>query len=735
MLPGVHMHRVGRCLVLGLAAAVLDAQEAPGARPLQALRLERPLVLRGDLGDPLWAKAKLDLPAFRTYNPTHGDPLPQDTEVFMACDEVNLYIGFYCRDREPAGIKASLARRDAMFSDDWVGLSLDTFGTHQSAIDLFVNPLGIQGDIQDTLNGGEDSSPDWVWDSRASLRPDGYTVEIRIPLKSIRFRSGPEVRMGVLFWRRISRLGLSGSWPAIPPGKSVFSAHAPVRFGALKAPVRLEFLPTFTSGVDQLRTAKDDWLQERSRTLGLGVRAGLNSSITAEITYKPDFSQVESDAYQVEVNQRYPIFYEEKRPFFMESMGIFRLAGVQGGDTNMQVPVHTRRIVDPLWGAKVTGDEGSLSFGVLAAGDRSPGQAWAEGTNPALGSRANFSIARAMYGFGEASYIGALATRRAFAGTVNAVAGADFSVRLDDRHSLSGNLLDTRTEEPSRRSSGLGYLGSWSYGTKDLDAFVVREHYDRDFRMDTAFYNRTGIDQTMLYFGPKFFPRLASAAWLQRVNPFLWGNVIQDQVTGLNDYVALAALRINTTRQGSFRADLIRAREAWMDRLYTQTLYRFQGSLWWTKWLSLGGSLRLGDGIFYSTSTPFLGRTWAYGVNGVLQPDENLRVNLDFYHTRMRHPQTGREVFDVKTFNGQATYQFNKYAFLRATGRYDSSKRRLLTDLLASFTYIPGTVIHLGYGEVFEKGSWREDGFEPVGSTFQPLRKSLFFKVGYLWRN
>lgn len=729
------MRRFGRCTALALSASVLVAQEAPAPPRLQALRLERPLVLKGDLGDPLWAKAKLDLPAFRTYNPTHGEALPQDTEVYLACDDAHLYVGFYCRDREPGGIKASLARRDAMFSDDWVGLSLDTFGTHQNAIDLFVNPLGIQGDIQNTLNGGEDSAPDWVWDSRAKLQPDGYTVEIRIPLKSIRFRSGPDVRMGVLFWRRISRLGLSGSWPSIPPGKPVFNAHAPVRFGALIAPLRLELLPALTASIDQERTGAAAWTKERTRNLGLGVKFGLNSSITAELTYKPDFSQVESDAYQVEVNQRYPIFYEEKRPFFMESMGIFRLAGVQGGDTNMQVPVHTRRIVDPLWGTKVTGDQGSFSFGVLAAGDRAPGQAWEEGTNPALGSRANFTIARAMYGFGEASYFGALATRRAFASSVNEVAGADFSIQLDGRHSLSGNVLDTRTHEPSGNRSGLGYLGSWNYGTKALDMFAVREHYDRDFRMDTAFYQRTGIDQTMAYFGPKFYPKLASAPWLQRVNPFLWGNVIQDRTTGLTDYVGVAALRFNTTRQGNFRADVIRLREGWEGRLYSSTLYRLQGSLWWTKWLSLGGNLRLGEGLYYSATDPFLGRTRTYGVNGILQPDENLRVNLDYFHTRMQHPQTRQEVYDVKTFNGQATYQFNRYTFLRATGRYDSYKRRLLTDLLASFTHIPGTVIHLGYGEVFEKGSWREDGFEPQGSTFHPTRKSLFFKVSYLWRN
>jgi hypothetical protein len=419
----------------------------------------------------------------------------------------------------------------------------------------------------------------------------------------------------------------------------------------------------------------------------------------------------------------------------MESMGIFRLAGVQGGDTNMQVPVHTRRIVDPLWGAKITGDQGPVSFGVLASGDEAPGQAWEAGLNPQQGQRANFTIGRAMYAFGDASYLGALTSSRNFGGTLNQVAGADFSYRLNDADTYSGYLLQTRTGEPGARTSGQGYLLSYVRGTKPLDLLVIREHYDRDFRMDTAFYNRTDIDQTLLYVGPLFYPKLASAPWLQKVNPFIFAKTIQDRGTGLTDYVAVAALRINTTRQGSFRADVIRIREGWAGHLYTQTLARLQGSLWLTKGMSLGGSVRRGDGLYYSATDPFMGPTWSYGLNSTLQPDENLRLNLDYYHTHLSHPVTGREVYDVKTFNGQATYQLNMYAFLRATARYDSYQRRLLTDLLASFTYIPGTVIHLGYGEVFQKAEWREEMWEPVGATFRPVRKGLFFKVSYLWRN
>jgi hypothetical protein len=136
--------------------------------------------------------------------------------VRAAYDDRFLYFAFHCVDPEPGKVRSTISRRDNMFNDDWVGLSLDSVGNGQQSYDLFINPAGVQGDVLTTPSAGENSAPDFVWDSAGQRTPEGYDVEIRVPLTTIRFKSGPDVRMGILFWRRVSRLGMSASWPIVP---------------------------------------------------------------------------------------------------------------------------------------------------------------------------------------------------------------------------------------------------------------------------------------------------------------------------------------------------------------------------------------------------------------------------------------------------------------------------------------------------------------------------------------
>lgn len=703
--------------------------------PLEAVRIDNSPVIDGNLDDPAWSAARVPAGTFKTYNPTYGDDLPQATDVFFAYDAKNFYAAFHCHDTEPGKIKATLCKRDAMFSDDWVGFSLDLFGNRQSSCEFFVNPLGIQGDIYNTVSSGEDSSPDWVWDSAGKMTADGYTVEVRIPLRSLRFKSGEDVRLNVLFWRRISRLGLSGSWPEMKPGTGMLNAHSEIRFESLASPRRLEVMPSFTWTWDRERMTPDRWeTTVNKKDVGVGVKYGLTSSITLDATYNPDFSQVESDAVQVEVNQRYPLFYSEKRPFFMESMGIFSLAAV-GEDGNFKLPVHTRRIVDPLWGAKLTGDAGRFSFGVLTAADEWPGREFDGEDNPDAGEKAYFGIARGTCSLGGENYVGGIFSGRQFAGGFNRVVGGDFFFRFGAHHALSGNVLQSysRDEGTGTRSAGGNHAVCYTYTSRAFQVWSEMEHIDPGFRMDTAFYNRTGIDQFTVYLGPQFYPKWKKAPWLQRVNPFFFGYVIHDVVTGQDDYAAMVALRVYFAGQGQFRIDGFRAQEVWAGRLFQETGGRLSLSGWFTKWLRLGGSLRLYDNIWYDEENPFLGRCFDYGFDFTLQPNENLNLEMDFYRTRFQRPETGETVYDVKVANGRLTYQFTKAFFLRATLRYDSYGQRLLTDILASYTYIPGTVVFLGYGELFERVSWNGDQWNSR-DNFQETRRGLFFKVSYNWR-
>ncbi|MFB0519470.1 MAG: DUF5916 domain-containing protein, partial [Acidobacteriota bacterium] len=400
-----------------------DEQEGEADKILIASRASVPPRIDDRLDDEVWQSPPL-VKEFISYFPLYGEVLPQKTVIWLAYDSKNLYFAFKCYDTEPEKIKTSITKRDNMFSDDWVGLSLDSLGNKQSSYDLFVNHNGIQGDILNSAIGGEDVSPDFVWYSAGKLTDDRYQAEISIPLRSIRFKSGQEVNMGILFWRRISRLGVSGSWPNIKPGYGLFNIQASLVYRDLKSPLNLELLPSFTYGRNETRENPDSWGEpETFNDIGMGIKYGITSSVTADLTLNPDFSQVESDAFQAEVNRRYPIFYAEKRPFFMEGVDILDFALIPHG--NMYTAVHTRGIVDPGWGAKLTGTLGKTAFGILAAGDQWPGLALDDEVNPFEGKTAHFTIARGKYSLGGENYIGCLYSGREFAGGYNRVVGGD----------------------------------------------------------------------------------------------------------------------------------------------------------------------------------------------------------------------------------------------------------------------------------------------------------------------
>ena len=212
-----------------------------------------------------------------------------------------------------------------------------------------------------------------TWSGTASLRPPATATSWRCNCRCRRCASPAaiEVRMGLVFFRKISRVGISYAWPGMLPGQWVFDRPAHLIFSNLKPRRLVEVLPSVTYGVTQARETANRWqAADGDPHFGVNGKFGITSGITLDGTVNPDFSQVESDAFQVEVNQRFPVFYSEKRPFFMEGMGLFNIAG---SGNNMRTAVHTRRIVDPIWGSKITGTAGKTTFGVLNSLDDQSG--------------------------------------------------------------------------------------------------------------------------------------------------------------------------------------------------------------------------------------------------------------------------------------------------------------------------------------------------------------------------
>ncbi len=339
-----------RCLILVMlliAAAPAAAQQPP--RPeLQAVRAASPPSIDGDLNDEAWQVAPLSTGEWGSYNPLHGDTVPQATSVWMAYDDDYLYFAFKCDDPEPSGIKTSITRRDNIWNDDWVGLSLDALGTGQIAYHMMVNPSGVQLDALNSVAGNEDSSPDWLWDSAGRLTDTGYAVEMRLPLQSIRFKGGRDTRMGLLFFRRVSRLGMSVSWPAMAPGVWVFERHASLHFDRIESRRVRELLPsaTFSSArtretptpVERRRQPKRRRLQRQDRP-DTDDHARCDGKSRLQSGRERCVSGGSQSAVPDLLRREAAVLHGRHRHL--------RARRAPGGDNSMRTAVHTRRIVDP----------------------------------------------------------------------------------------------------------------------------------------------------------------------------------------------------------------------------------------------------------------------------------------------------------------------------------------------------------------------------------------------------
>ena len=711
-----------------------QAQDPAGFR---VVRAPEPPKIDGVLDDVAWAQvAPMPTGGWASYDPNRGDKMPAEyrTEVRVAYDDRNIYFAFHCFDNEPAKIRTNVAKRDSAFNDDWLAISLDSAGTGQAAYHLFTNPSGSQMDALNTSASGEQFDADMVWYSAAKTTSDGYVIEVQIPLQTLRFSGGDEVGMGLVLFRKVSRIGVSYAWPELPPGQWVFDRPSRLLFSNLKPRRLVELLPSVTYNIGQARESTDRWAAADDKyNFGLNGKFGITSGITLDGTINPDFSQVESDAFQVEVNQRFPVFFPEKRPFFMEGMGLFNIAGT-GGDGNMRTAVHTRKIVDPIFGSKLTGTLGKTTFGVLNAADDKPDV----GDVPAelAGRNKMFTIGRATYALRRSDYLGGIFAHTNFDGRDNLVVGGDLSVRPSSAQNASLTVLASRTtDRATPNTDGISAQASYGYETRRISLGTQLEHYSRDFAMDTAFFNRTGFTAGWLFGSYSFYPKPGTDFWLQRWHPFIFTKVGHDDIQGGSEGFVNTGLRFNFTRQGFVNIAHGRGHEPWRGERYRVGHdFNVFGSMQALRWLGFHGGGGAGPGIFYDEVDPFQGRYWNVFGGITFQPNAHLTQSIDWNVLRFDRESTRERVYGVDIVNSKTTYQFDKHFLVRFLAQYDSSAKRVLTDLLASYELVPGTVFHAGYGSLYEKDAQFFEGPFNQSNKYLMVNRGLFLKASYLRR-
>ncbi len=702
------------------------AQAPSSPRALRPYRTDQAPVIDGRLDEPMWEKA-LQVSDFVTFIPEFGKRQPERTIAYMAYDRENLYFAFKCYDDHPDLIKAAVSRRDDVANDDFICINLDTFGDQQSLYAFYVNPYGIQGDSR-FANNKEDFSIDLQWESAGRIDADGYTVEVRIPLKSIRYTSGDVVRMAVLMERCISRRQEHGGYPTLDPkmGYTFLPQLAPLEYEGLAHASVLEVLPAFTYARRSTRINGDMVREPDERKWSLTTKVGLTPSLVLDATVNPDFSQVEADAGQVDANLRYGLYFAEKRPFFLEGIEEFNVGATQ--NSPLLTLLYTRTIVDPKSGVKLTGKLAPKdTVALLHAEDKAPPP------DPGLPSLRDPSVSALRYkhSLWEDGYLGLFATERDQGLHRNRVGGPDGQFRLSPSGSLSFHAFSSSTSSdesaPGAQGKALGL--EYRHDTSTLGLNAGAHTVSRDFQADAGYLTRTGFASGLISVSPKFYP---GAGWIRRVDPLVGFSALRDFPSGLTEQDRALGVTTIFSGNGSASATYDDASEIFLNQRFRTSGLTLTAQSQLNRWFAFSAKHRTGQAIWY-TATPTQGHGSQSTLQTVIQPFSTLNVTLSWIHANLYRSDTGEEIFDYPITRIRITYQPNEHFFLRAITERNAYKRQILTDYLASYTYVPGTVIYLGYGSLYKKVAW-ENGMYRDADHYLEMQRGLFFKASYLYR-
>ena len=528
-------------------------------RPVVVTRFEKAPVIDGRLDEEVWKTAAV-LKDFYQINPGDNVAPSYQTEALLGYDSRTLYIGFRCAD-DPTKVRATLAKRDTVLgAEDTVRIFLDTFNDKRRAYVLAFNPLGVQQDGVRTEGSGTDYSVDVLMESKGVINADGYTVEVAVPFKSLRYTAGKGRLWGVQVFRIIQRLdGEQDSWMPLSRSDVSTLAQAGHITGLenLSTERTLELIPSLTVSETGRRVKSippsvleaAPGIVDRGRFInspaeldpGLTVRFGITPTVTLDFAANPDFAQVEADQLVVTTNQRFPIFFAEKRPFFLEGVEIFQTP---------LTALHTRAIVDPDYAAKLTGKVGRDSFGLLVASDNGPGNFIGDDRlNPKnfhyLDRNARAAVLRYKRDVGRYSNVGLIATSYDFKGgeepptdfdvetndpcraqksleRSNRLGGIDGHIRVDKITNFDFQLAATTSRrcffDPAagrdiyRGGRGLAYTAVYDVTGRNSGWVVGAEGRTRDYRADLGFTERT--DNNYDWFGFRYSTDPQQKGWL-----------------------------------------------------------------------------------------------------------------------------------------------------------------------------------------------------------------------------
>lgn len=739
------------CIVGSGPVVAQGSAAGSGASNLMVTPSTGPIEVDGVLEESAWGDAaRITLP-FEWF-PGDNIPSPVETEVFVTFDEENLYIGLLARDPDPSSIRANLADRDTPFQDDHVGFMIDPFNDERRGFQFRINPLGVQMDAIFSENEGfEDFSWDAIWDSDGRITAEGYEVEVAIPFKSLRFpRSAEPQTWGFMAFRSQPRevRHRMRSHPTDRDRSCILcQMNKMVGIQGVDPGKNVEVAPTLTA----VRTDnRPEWPVgsweggEGEYEPGVTARWSVTPNLVFNGTVNPDFSQVEADVAQLDVNNRFALFYPERRPFFLEGADFFL--------TPLNA-IFTRTVANPEAGAKLTGKEGANAVGFFLTRDRVnnlifPGNQGSASTS--LSDDVTGGVLRYRRDVGAGSTVGGLMTAREAEGYHNRVFGADAFIRLSETNTIQGQFLRSDTEYPSELGAGYGqkegafggaaYHFRITHRSREWTAWANMEQLGADFRADAGFIPRVDtrsgaamVQKTWWAPDPGQWYSFVSAGLLASRTEDLDGNLTDERIQLVGDY--------SGPMQSAFNVALATRKELFFDELFEGLGAAFVGFE-----IRPSGVATLGFGSELSETIDYLagekGTQITAGPRAELKLGMHLNLNLQ--HSYRRLERDGDWAFIANLSQLRAVYNFNVRTFFRAIVQYQKIQRNpekyevglnketqtLFTQFLFSYKVNPQTVLFLGYSD-------NSQGMltpELARTDLSRFDRTFFLKIGYAWR-
>lgn len=719
------------------------------------------------------ARELLEVSHFVQMEPTDGAPPTQRTRVFLGYDSTRLFIAWLCYDTNPSAIRAHMVRRENLYKDDFVEVTLDTFHDQRHAFVFATNPLGIQADgLWSESGNGPDNSWDTVWETHGTLTPQGYIVIQAIPFRSLRFNPADKQTWGLVLARSIARNSEWDFWPRISSRISGRLSQEG-RAGGIEgiSPGRnLQFIPyaslrSFRS-LDQRDSLNPRFDSRRAETrFGLDSKFVIHDSLVLDTTVNPDFSQVESDEPQNTVNQRFEVFFPEKRPFFLENSNFFEdSGGIPGPYSTL---VFTRRIADPEFGARLSGKVDKWNVGLLVADDRSPGKIVPD-NDPLRDTRAYFAVGRVLYDIGKQSNFGFIYTDREYQGNFNRVGGPELHLKVSKNWNATARSVVSSTNEQGTYLYGSDTEATLSGDGRRFSSVFTYQDITPGFRTETGFAPRTDIRRVYTYDHFYFRPEGKHLImWGPEGNAeYLWDHT--GQSLGYN---------ISTDLVFSFRRNILIAPIVGMtldnlrpidfpdlpaNKRYSQTFGGLVFRANPVSWFSVNTRFFRQGAVNY---VPLAGQApqmadETFLTQGVtIQPVQQLQIDNTYILDRLRYNKLDHGIFTNHIIRSKWNYQFNRELSFRFIAQYNGllvnpqyttlqTTKSMNYDFLLTYLLHPGTAVYVGYNtnmQNIDPGLCTHIGgttqCDPNGSGLLRTRngfindgRQFFVKVSYLFR-